>query len=107
LDPFLLQEEGVEVGARVRGLEEVATSPLRDELTLVAVVVRRPRCEVLRDQDVQVAVRLVTGGADRTVRLNELLVDPRVVEVREVVVVVGVDVVAVQQDVQEVVRIRM
>src|SRR5205085_10450219 len=48
---LLLDEEGVEVGARVRRLEEVATSPLRHELTLVAVVIRRPRSVVLGDHD--------------------------------------------------------
>src|ERR671936_388196 len=90
---LLLEEEGVEVAARVRGLEEVATSPLGHELTLVAVVVRRPRRVVLLDHDVEVAVRPVAGGARQPVGSLEESVDLLVVEVGEVVVVVGVDVV--------------
>src|SRR5213079_2549349 len=97
--PFLLEEEGVEVCARVRGLEEVPASPLRDELTLVAVVVRRPWREVLGDHDVEIAVRLVARRTDLLVRSSQEIVHLAVVEVREVVVVVGVDVGAVQQDV--------
>src|ERR687887_1211442 len=104
---LLLEEEGVEVGARVRGLEEVAASPLGHELTLVAVVIGRPRSVVLADQDVEVAVRLVAGRARLQVGSREQLVQLRNVEVREVVVVLGVNRVPVEEDVHEVVRIRV
>src|SRR5436853_4538842 len=84
---LLLDVEGVEVGACVRGLEEVAASPLRHELTLVAVVVRRPRSVVLGDHDVEVAVSILAGRARLQVGSREQLVHLRDVEVRQVVVV--------------------
>jgi hypothetical protein len=71
----------------------------------VPVVVRGPRRVALRDHHVEVPVRLVAGGPEQAVRLPEQRVHLRVVEAGEIVV--GVDVVVVQQDVQEVVRIRV
>src|SRR5262245_32231804 len=88
----LLQEERVEVGARVGRLEEITAGPLRDELTLVPVVVRSPRRVLRRNLHVEVAVGLVARVAGKLVGGDELLVHLRVVEVREVVVVRVVDV---------------
>src|SRR6476646_10027664 len=104
---LLLEEEGVQVSARVGGLEQVATDAGSNELTLVAVVVSSPRRVVVRDLHVEVAVRLVPLVPGELVGSCHLLVDARDVEVREVVVVRVVDVVAVQKNVDEVVRIRV
>src|ERR1043165_7703662 len=106
-EQLLLEEEGVQVSARVGGLEQVATDAGSNELTLVAVVVSSPRRVVVRDLHVEVAVRLVPLVPGELLGSCHLLVDARDVEVREVVVVRIVDVVAVQKNVDEVVRIRV
>src|SRR5207249_1872228 len=71
----LLDEERVQVRARVRGLEQEAAGPSRDELTVVPVVVGRPGGELRRELYVQVAIRLVAGVARQLVGSRELLVD--------------------------------
>src|SRR4051794_15279941 len=91
----LLEEERVEVGARVGGLEQVPTGAGGDELTLVAVVVGGPRRVVLRDVHVDLAVGVVPLVARELVGGGEPLVHARDVEVRQVVVVRVMDVVTV------------
>ena len=76
-----------------------------DEVALGTVVDRDPRCQLAHRVDVELAERLGPSVTGQCVGGVDALVQRRVVDVREVVVVRRVDRPPIQKDVEEVVRV--
>src|SRR5262249_59520196 len=105
--PDLVNEEGFGGASSGGGENQVPADSGRRELADVAVLVGGPRRVVRGDLLVECLVGGVPLVAGQRVRGGHLPVQRRHVQVGEVVVVRLVDVVAVQEDVDEVVRVRV